>query len=95
MITLFFNGLLWGVWLLGALIPTVLVLTAVGVTVYRRYFREEYVDAFTLMEDFPPDLPTSEPEPEHSGHRFIASTIVRPPKIYRKGENDDDKGKGS
>lgn len=89
MLTLFFDGLLFGVWLLGALIPTLLVLAIAGVTAYR-LTREEYLDAHTFMEDFPPELPTSEPEPEtRKPHRFIASTIVRPPEISERKDDDD------
>ena len=95
MLALFFDGLLWGVWLLGVVIPTLLVLTAVGVTVYRQFFKKEYIDAFTLVRDFPPDLPTAEPEEMPVRHRSL-TTIVRPPKVYRKEEDDDDeKGQGS
>ncbi len=88
MLTLFFNGLLFGVWLLGAVIPTLLVLIIIGVTAYR-LTREEYIDAHTFMEDFPPDLPTAEPEPKKI-HRFIASTVVRPPEIKKRKERKDD-----
>lgn len=93
MLTLFFDGLLLGVWLLGAVTPTLLVLIILGVTAYR-LTREEYIDAHTFMEDFPPDLPTSEPEvakPElaKKPHRFIASTIVRPPEISERKDDDD------
>ena len=87
MLTLFFNGLLFGVWLLGAVIPTLLVLIIIGVTAYR-LTREEYIDAHTFMEDFPPELPTSEPEPIKKPHRFIASTIVRPPEISERKDDD-------
>lgn len=87
MFTLFFNGLLWGVWLLGALTPTLLVLAVVGVTLYRLFFREEYIDAHTFMEDFPPELPTAEPPKEQ--HRFVAGTIVRPPEISRREDDDE------
>lgn len=86
MLTLFFNGLLFGVWLLGALIPTLLVLAIAGVTAYR-LTREEYIDAHTFMEDFPPELPTT-PEPKKQ-HRFVASTIVRPPEIAERKDDDD------
>lgn len=91
MFTLFVNGLLFGVWLLGALIPTLLVLAAVGVTLYR-LLREEHIDALTFMEEFPPELPTSEPDtaPVPERHRFIASTIVRPPEISERKEKDED-----
>lgn len=87
MLTLFFNGLLFGVWLLGAVTPTLLVLAIAGVTAYR-LTREEYIDAHTFMEDFPPELPTTEPEPRKP-HRFIASTIVRPPEISERKDDDD------
>jgi hypothetical protein len=95
--TLFVNGLLFGIWLLGALTPTLLVLSVAGVTLYR-LLREEHIDAITFMEDFPPEIPTAEPDPkpEPERHRFIASTIVRPPEISeRKEEDDDDTEKGS
>lgn len=93
MLTLFFNGLIFGVWLLGAVIPTLLVLVILGVVAYR-LTREEYIDVHTLMEDFPPDLPTSEPEEEvkpelKKPHRFVASTIVRPPEILERKDDDD------
>lgn len=86
MLTLFLDGLLFGVWLLGALTPVLLVLAAVGVTLYR-LLREEYIDAATFMEDFPPEIPTSEPEAKEP-HRFIASTIVRPPEISERKDDD-------
>jgi hypothetical protein len=94
---LFVNGLLFGVWLLGALTPLFVVLALVGVTLYRLYPREEHIDAATFIEDFPPEIPTSEPAPEpKEQHRFIASTIVRPPEISeRKEEDDDDTEEGS
>lgn len=85
MITLYLDGVLFGVWLLGALTPTLLVLAAAGVTLYR-LTREEYIDAQTFIEDFPPEIPTSEPEKE--SHRFIASTIVRPPEISERKDDD-------
>ena len=88
MLTLFFNGLLFGVWLLGAVTPTLLVIAIIGVTAYR-LTREEYIDAHTFMEDFPPELPTTEEEPEPKKvHRFIASTIVRPPEISERKDDD-------
>ena len=100
MLTLFFDGLLFGVWLLGAVIPAMLVVIIIGVTAYR-LTREKYIDAHTFMEDFPPELPTSEeeeekeeeeeeeaePEPKKP-HRFIASTIVRPPEISERTDDD-------
>ena len=85
MFTLFVDGLIFGVWLLGALTPLFLVLLLVGVTLYR-LLKEEHIDAATFIEDFPPELPTEEPE----RHRFIASTIVRPPGISERKEKDDD-----
>ena len=88
MLTLFFDGLLFGVWLLGAVIPTLLVLAIAGVTAYR-LTREEDFDAHTFMEDFPPELPTAEEPEPRKPHRFIASTIVRPPEISER--KDDDK----
>lgn len=99
MFTLFFNGLFFGVWLLGAVIPILLVLSVLGVAAYR-LTREEYIDAHTFMEDFPPELPTSEEEPEakekeepepepKKPHRFIASTIVRPPEISERTDDDN------
>jgi hypothetical protein len=88
-LTLFFDGLLFGVWLLGAVIPTLLVLIILGVTAYR-LTREEYIDAFTLMDDFPPELPTAEEaKPAKKPHRFIASTIVRPPEVRKRKDDDD------
>lgn len=97
MFTLFVNGLLFGVWLLGALTPLFVVLALVGVTLYRLYPREEYIDAAAFIEDFPPEIPTSEPpeEPTPERHRFIASTIVRPPEISERKEEDDDTEEGS
>ena len=98
MLTLFVNGLLFGIWLLGALTPLFVVLAITGVALYR-LLREEDIDAATFMEDFPPELPTSEPpsEPPPERHRFIASTIVRPPEISERKEKDedDDTEKGS
>jgi hypothetical protein len=61
----------------------------VGVTLYR-LLREEHIDAITFMEDFPPEIPTPEPVPEPARHRFIASTIVRPPEISERKEKDED-----
>jgi hypothetical protein len=60
-----------------------------GATLYR-LFREEYIDAATFIEDFPPEIPTSEPEPEPPRHRFIASTIVRPPNIHKVSDEDSE-----
>lgn len=86
MLTLFVNGLLFGVWLLGALTPTFLLLAVVGVTLYR-LLREEHIDALTFIEDFPPEIPTAEEEMEH---RFIPSTIIRPPEISKRKEKNED-----
>lgn len=89
MITLFLEGLVFGIWLLGAMTPLLLLAAVVGATLYR-LFREEYIDAATFIEDFPPEIPTSEPEPEPPRHRFIASTIVRPPNIHKVSDEDSE-----
>jgi len=80
-----------GIWFLGAVLPVLPVLLVVIWGVYRFIMR----DAITLegfMEDFPPEIPTKTQEPEY---RFVPSTIVRPPNVMsRKDEDeDDDNGK--
>ena len=41
--------------------------------------------------DTPPDLPENEPEPEpEPEYRFTASTIIRPPHIIQRKDEDED-----
>lgn len=88
MLDLFFDGLVYGVWFLGAMIPGLLLLLAIGWGIYR-FTMHDVVRLEDFMEDFPPEIPTRGPEPEY---RFVPSTIVRPPNIKaRKDEDDDDK----
>jgi hypothetical protein len=89
----FIDGLLFGLWLLGVILPSLLGLTLTGYVlwlIYTKWFREEEYTAADFMEDFPPELPTNDDVvPEH---RFIASTIVRPPNVVSREdvEKDDD-----
>ena len=88
MLTIFVSGLTSGIWFLGAMLPSLLLLF-VGVWAYGKAKKREEVTLDDFMADFPPDIPTRGPEPEH---RF-ASTIVRPPKIRSRKEDEDDDDK--
>ncbi len=88
MLTVFINGLTSGIWFLGAMLPS-LLLVFVGVWAYGRAKKRDEVTLEDFMEDFPPDIPTrAEPE-----HRFVPSMIVRPPDIKPRKEDEDDDDK--
>ena len=89
MFAVFVNGLVSGIWFLGAALPSLLLLL-LAMWAYGRAKKRDEVTFEGFMEDFPPDIPTSEPEQEH---RFVASTIVRPPDVMKRKENEDDDDK--
>lgn len=87
MFIIFVEGLLAGIWFLGAMLPGLVLLLTVGWVVYR-FVLEDEPTIEDFIEDFPPEIPTRAEEP---GYRFVPSTIVRPPKIMKREGEDDDK----
>jgi hypothetical protein len=83
---IFVEGLLAGIWFLGAMLPGLVFLLGVGWVVYR-FVLEDEPTIEDFIEDFPPEIPTRD-EP---GYRNVPSTIVRPPKIMKRKGDDDDK----
>jgi len=94
------EGLSWGVFIVAVILPVVtfsVIWNWLGPKLRRQVVEEEEFLPELIEEpgehpDIEPELPDIEPEPlnRSPAYRFIASTIVRPPKIIRRDEDKDD-----
>ncbi len=99
MVESFVEGVRWGVWLLGAMVPVAAII-GLAVTLFRLLGREIVVvgelvedddDLPDLDFDFGEDPEIFKPEVDV---RYMPSTIVRPPNVVTREEaekEDDDK----
>lgn len=91
MLDKFIEGFLWGVFIMGAMVPVFAGL-ALWTFVGRKFVKRkepiiELIEELDGMEE-PPPLPEPEPPPQY---RFQASTIVRPPNVVSKEEIERDR----
>jgi hypothetical protein len=91
------QGLSWGLFFVSVLIPVLSFSVAwswLGPILRRPKEDLEELEKFVLEDppDLPeppelPELPKEKPPPRY---RFVASTIVRPPKVIRREDKDED-----
>ena len=93
------EGLSWGVFIVAAIIPVIafsVLWSWLGPKLRRRIEAEEEFLPELIEEpeehDIEPELPSIETKPPERppAYRFIASTIVRPPKVVRLDEENED-----
>ncbi len=85
MITLL-EGLQFGIWLLGATFPLLVVLSGIGYLFYWKFRRDE-VTLATLVRDLPEEDEEDYGEPDEL--QPVPSTVVRPPTILARREDED------